>query len=131
MALSVKSILMVAATAMLTVSLGLYSLSGRVVGQESRPEATITIDAAADPFGDRSVRVVATEEAKSETDPESAPGAAHRSRQVRGCEPLREFPLRSRKTCMLEFNEAPLSEVVDYLKTANNIPIVIDLQGAR
>ncbi len=27
---------------------------------------------------------------------------------------------------MLEFNEAPLSEVVDYLKTANNIPIMID-----
>ena len=27
---------------------------------------------------------------------------------------------------MLEFNDAPLSEVVDYLKTANNIPIMID-----
>ena len=31
----------------------------------------------------------------------------------------------------MEFNETPLSEVIDYLKAAQEIPIIIDKQALR
>ncbi|MHB8952652.1 MAG: RNA polymerase sigma factor [Pirellulaceae bacterium] len=127
MALSVKSIMAVAAVCIVAIGLGLYGLSGRAVGQESVATEAITVNAPAESPPPARVQVVANQAATSQADTLAAPNAP--ARTSRRLQAFQKISAALDKEVVLEFNESPLSEVVNFLKNEMDIPITIDRRG--
>ena len=75
MALSVKSMLAVAAAALLAAGLGLYCLSDQVVGQESKTSDPFAAQSAIELPAPTTVHVMAAQETASAASPQAEPGA--------------------------------------------------------
>ena len=128
MALSVKSIVAVAAVASLAIGLGLYGLTGRAAGQESKLTDPFVVDGAVESSAPTAVHVIATQEAASAATPQATSGAAP-APTIRRLQAFAKIAAALDEEIVMEFSETPLSEVIDYLKTARNIPIIIDRQA--
>ena len=125
MAISVKSVLALAAVAVLATGLGFYGLSDHAVGQESKTSDPFAVEGAIAPPAPTTVQVIAAPAAASAAESQAEPGAAASSTSPR-LQAQKEIATALDQGMILEFQEAPLSEVVDYLKTAREIPIIID-----
>ena len=128
MALSMKSILAVAAVGLVSLGLGFYGLSGRAIGQESPATETITVQEITEPPAPTYVNVAAAQDAFGTQDPQTASNAAPGSTSPR-LEAFQRISKALNDEVILEFNESPLSEVVDFLKNTKEIPIIIDRPG--
>jgi RNA polymerase sigma factor (sigma-70 family) len=129
MAISVKSILAVAAATVLVGGLGFYGLSGHAVGQESAPASPVAIEGSASgvPAGaDQQAEPVDVMVITTRQSPGTAPPSPTSATTLRRLGAAAKIAEALDTETVLEFNETPLSEVVDYLKTARNIPVMID-----
>lgn len=108
-----KQVISLAAITVMAVGMGLYGLSENVEGQESFE--TIVVPQVADHAETVQVKVTPAGAATTVT---QKPSARLKS--------ARQISAALEDEILLEFNETPLSEVVDYLKTARQIPIIID-----
>ncbi|MHB8970804.1 MAG: hypothetical protein ACYC3X_15910 [Pirellulaceae bacterium] len=130
MTLSVKAFVAVVVVAGWSLGMGLSGLSGPAAGQESGTAETITDNNVADSIAPAppDVPVVVVHETSNAASPEAATGQTPASTNRR----LQAFQTISAaldEETLMEFNDAPLSEVVDYLKSVKNIPIVLERRG--
>ncbi len=133
MALSIKTAAALAATALLTLGLGLYGLSTHVVGQESNPTVPLVVQTAEEQPAANEVRIVKPDRT-SETEllPSAPADSVAHPGPVLSSARLSKAQQISRsldQETILEFNDAPLVEIVDYMKTANHLPIVLDMSS--
>jgi hypothetical protein len=107
-----------AAVATISITLGLCGVSGHVVGQDS-PTVVAATAQAEEPQAAPVKMAPSVSFSVEALNAKLNPGNARRRAMQRILTKLED-------ETVLEFNEAPLSEVVDFLKSAQEIPIVIN-----
>jgi len=117
-----KSIL---AVAVLATGLGFYGLLDRAVGQESTTSDPFAVEGAVEPPAPTTAHVTAAQEAASTSSTQAASGAVPAPTSPR-LQAFRRITAALESQTIMEFNETPLSEVIDYVKTARDIPILLD-----
>jgi RNA polymerase sigma factor (sigma-70 family) len=128
MALGVKSLLATTAAVVLATGLGFYGLLGHAVGQESNTVETVTIAGTAEPAAHPTV-IIQTESATDTTaNAQNNEGASDSPAPVR-LEAYKKIAKALDQVLTLEFNEAPLSEVIDFLESAGDVRIDVDRQA--
>jgi RNA polymerase sigma factor (sigma-70 family) len=127
MAMSIKQVGTIAAVTLLTVGLGLYGLSGSVVGQE-RENAVDVVGAVPEPE-DLAVKLMPTRKTAAGSDRLNSIDQLGSEAARARLEKAARISANLDQEILIEFVDAPLTEIVDYVSTARSIPIVIDTRA--
>ena len=128
MALGMKSLLVTTAAVVMATGLGFYGLLNHAVGQESNKVETVTINGAVEPTAHPTV-IIQSESATDTTANAQNNAGASDSTSPGRLKAYNKIAKALDQAMTLEFNEAPLSEVIDYLKSTHDVLIYIDRQA--